>query len=83
VRTSASTNPDALGRRADRRYDVAVPDSPLIATVFEKLRGKSIASAVERWRRASWERRLERAAEDARRLAEEAKRRNARGGPRS
>jgi len=50
-----------------------------LATVFEKFRGKSASSLIDRWHRRSWERRLEQAAEEARRLAEAAKARS--GGP--
>jgi hypothetical protein len=47
---------------------------PFITTVIEKFRGRSVASLLDRWRRGAWERRLEKAAEDARRLAEDYKR---------
>ena len=44
-----------------------------LARFSTRMRGRTLASLVEAWRRASWERRLERAEAEARRLAEEAK----------
>jgi hypothetical protein len=51
---------------------------PLFTTVVEKFRGRSLVSFVDRWRRASWDRRMEKATADAYRLVEEYKRREAR-----
>jgi hypothetical protein len=46
-----------------------------LTTVLEKLRGKSLSTFLHRWRRAAWERQIEKATEEALRLAEEYKRR--------
>jgi hypothetical protein len=48
---------------------------PLLTTILEKFRGRTLATLVNRMQRGAWERRLEKAAEEARRLAEEYKRR--------
>lgn len=56
---------------------------PLFVTMIEKFRGRSLATLLTRWERGSWERRLERADEEARRLAEDYKRRErSKGSPR-
>jgi hypothetical protein len=46
-----------------------------LTAVVAKLRGKSLGTFLHRWRRAAWERQLEKATEEALRLAEEYKRR--------
>lgn len=48
---------------------------PFLVTILEKFRGRSLSAMVNRMQRGAWERRLEKAAEEARRLAEEYKRR--------
>ena len=46
----------------------------LVATVIEKYRGRSVATFVRRLEQRLWERRLERAVEEAHRLVEEYRR---------
>jgi hypothetical protein len=48
-------------------------DRPWLARFSERMRGRTFASLFEGWRRKSWERQLEQAELEARRLAEEAK----------
>ena len=48
---------------------------PFLITVIEKLRGKSLGTFLHRRRHRAWEREVEKAAEEALRLAEEYKRR--------
>ena len=52
---------------------------PFIVAILEKFRGRTLATLVNRMQRGAWERRLEKAAEDARRLAEEYKQREQQG----
>ena len=46
-----------------------------LITVIEKLRGKSLGTFLHRRQQRAWEREIEKAATEARRLAEEYKRR--------
>ena len=46
----------------------------ILATVVEKFRGRSIVSFINRWERMMWDRRIEKATEDAHRLVDEYRR---------
>jgi hypothetical protein len=50
-------------------------ENRLLATLAEKLRGRSIASYLNRWERMMWDRKVEKATEEAHRLVDEYRRR--------
>jgi hypothetical protein len=51
-------------------------NKPFLVTLVEKLRGKSLSTFLHRRRQSAWEREVEKATAEARRLAEEYKRRS-------
>jgi hypothetical protein len=46
----------------------------ILATMVEKFRGRSIVSFIDRWERMMWDRKIEKATEDAHRFVDEYRR---------